>query len=232
MLYKITVDNSTSLKVNVKNSATGSAIIEIPPASIDVLGGIKLYAVNGINRSGLVVYEDGTAVVNTKPERGITRDGVGQIGINPATQTEVTTGTESYKPVTPATLKAEFNRRGIASGGYIYSETPQRIGTWIDGTPMWRVAIKITLTNADFTAGYYELKSKDLGIIEVGKTDSFILSAYLHAGFPPYGMLDSAPIEIGDELRIGLNGISTSYSIINGYIDFVTPEDNINSAKV
>ncbi|MCH5213440.1 MAG: hypothetical protein J1G06_10535, partial [Oscillospiraceae bacterium] len=89
---------------------------EIPPASIDVLGGIKPYAVGGINRSGLVIYEDGTAVVNTKTERGITRDGAGQIGINPATQDEVTAGTEAYKPVTPATLKAELERRGTDSG--------------------------------------------------------------------------------------------------------------------
>lgn len=73
-------------------------------ASVSQPGVIMLYNKNGINRSGLVVYDDGSAVVNTKTERGVTRDGAGQIGINPATEAEITAGTDAYKPIVPATL--------------------------------------------------------------------------------------------------------------------------------
>lgn len=74
-------------------------------ASVSQAGVIKLYSSSGANRSGLVVYEDGSAVVNTRADRGIARDGVGQIGINAATEAEIEAGTDAYKPIVPNTLK-------------------------------------------------------------------------------------------------------------------------------
>lgn len=76
-------------------------------ASTTKAGVIKLAASGGgTNNSGLVVFEDGSAAVNVRPDRGIKRDGAGQIGTNPATQAEVNDGTDEYKPITPKTLKA------------------------------------------------------------------------------------------------------------------------------
>ena len=308
------------------------AVDDIPIAAIGVLGGIKPLSSGSTNRSGLVISEDGTTYVNTRADRGITRDGAGQIGINPATAAETAAGTEAYKPITPATLKTELNRLDynkykfdgfdvdktsntirlykacldttidstynegiysyyVSSKGesvsemendgvlfvlyndgvvrqilisdgsdgaaaiysrqcdYIsqtpgewsewrdlradtfhqYSTTPKKIGVWIDGTPVWRTAVHITLTGSDFTTGYYELKADDLGVTTTVEGGSFVLNSCLRAGFPPHGMADSVPVEIGDNLSIGLSGVSTSYTILNGYIDFVIPEINIKS---
>lgn len=118
-------------------------------ASISQAGLIKLHSGSGVNRSGLVVYEDGSAVVNTKTERGITRDGVGQIGINPATAEEVKAKTEHYKPIAPdnidtavqaATVQdisgVQENEALPASCAAIkrYIETIYG-GTWVEGEP-------------------------------------------------------------------------------------------------
>lgn len=198
-----------------------SALTEIPPSAVGVLGGIKplLDGTGKINRSGLVIGEDGTTYVNTKTERGITRDGAGQIGINPATPEEVAAEKEEYKPVTPNTLGAAFYRRGS------YSKTPKQIGAWIDATPVYRVAIRITLTKDDFTTGYYKLKTTDLGIKGTG--DALVLSSYLRAAWTVNGMEDSAPVEIGDSLYINLDGIDTRYTTLYGYVDFISEADNI-----
>ena len=190
-------------------------------ASTTNAGVIKLAASGGgTNNSGLVVFEDGSAAVNVRPDRGIKRDGAGQIGTNPATQAEVNDGTDEYKPITPKTLKAvmdtlpEFEATGFEEFGkeykggsmrylyntlsyepetdhlYIYNDkladsslqpdgtvgtevgwvelafkhdvtavaedtaqlkkmssysaTPVQVGTWVDGTPIWRAAIPMT----------------------------------------------------------------------------------------
>ena len=96
-------------------------------ASTTKAGVIKLAASGGgTNNSGLVVFEDGSAAVNVRPDRGIKRDGAGQIGTNPATQAEVNDGTDEYKPITPKTLKAvmdtlpEFEATGFEEFGKEY----------------------------------------------------------------------------------------------------------------
>ncbi|MDO5398213.1 MAG: hypothetical protein Q4G33_09810 [bacterium] len=91
-------------------------------ASVSEAGVIKLYSSSGTNRSGLVVYGDGSTVVNTKAERGVTRDGAGQIGINAATEEEIETGTDAYKPIVPATLRYSVESiAGKASDIKIYN---------------------------------------------------------------------------------------------------------------
>lgn len=110
----------------------------IKPAAADSLGGIKpLYkSVNGklTNRSGLAVSEDGTTYVATS--NGIKLNGSGQVIIDAATDEEVDSGTKVYKPLTPSNI-ARFIK---------YFEIPQRVGTWIDGTPIWRWAVDRELT--------------------------------------------------------------------------------------
>lgn len=75
-------------------------------ADTENAGLIRLSSYDGKNNSGLVVNsENGITYVNVRQDWGISRDSEGQIGINPATQTEVNAGTEERKPVTPKTLK-------------------------------------------------------------------------------------------------------------------------------
>lgn len=76
-------------------------------ASVDAAGVIKLhYGISSgkkVNRSGIVVGSDGTAYVATG--NGLTRSGAGVVGISPATAEEIAAGTETYKPIVPATFK-------------------------------------------------------------------------------------------------------------------------------
>lgn len=145
MSYAVPINIADDINIIIKHTGGGVAII--PIAADGIVGGIKpLYtSVYGarINRSGLVIQGDGTTYINTNANRGVTRDGAGQVQINPASQAEVTAGTEAYKPVTPATLAGELERRSV------YSTTPQRVGIWIDGeTPIWRVVIPMTSLEA------------------------------------------------------------------------------------
>ena len=301
------------------------AIKEIPVASTSTLGGIKLYAVGGINRSGIVVYADGTAVINTQDARGISRDGAGQIHINPATQAEVTAGTEEYKPVVPKTLAQYFEKNKYKFDGletddmdhiirlykgctdtdidsaydagiynyaiersdrpqsemkkngllfvqhndgsvvqimfqedydigavtvysrrctyegseysewsdwmglrtdtfYQYSTTPEKIGAWIDGTPVWRLAFKATLneTNKEDKAfnTLYDLKCV------VSMSDVKLITG-------GYASIDCGSVDSNNATTLDALGafnwdnIDPSAQYISGYIDFVTAESNI-----
>lgn len=104
---KLSEINEIKIELDAISSGLSVKVDKNTIASPTKLGMIKLYgSVNGQNRSGLVVdAQTGTTYVNTRSDRGISRDGAGQIGINPATDAEVEAGTEQYKPVTPKTLK-------------------------------------------------------------------------------------------------------------------------------
>lgn len=140
-------------------------------ASINSPGLIKLYSGSGVNRSGIIVSaEDGTAYIATRNDRGIARDGAGGIGIVGATKEEIAAKSNIYKPITPSTIEyavecATINNIYDISDSQLnlpisckeamkytdqkcstnYTSSPQKIGTWIDGTPIWRVAFKIGL---------------------------------------------------------------------------------------
>lgn len=298
-------------------------------AGVENAGLIKLYSSGSTNRSGLVVYEDGSCVVNTKPDRGITRDGVGQIGINPATQTEVDTGTEAYKPVTPKTLRDlkciyEADISKVGSGNNIlyitipgvtsyddlngksvklytgiysnnvkqtvyvninglgsrairrvttdssyetsiyapyeinrymvmelyisgtsvrwvnppgapageqynlqkYSTTPQRVGTWIDGTPIWRVAIQQTVSDEG---------RKDGAVFPILPVQNpmapFIVNEYMRLIYTDDCVVDDiglSPIS-GGCYDISKWASNTNYDKISGWIEFATPESNLKT---
>ena len=198
-----------------------TALKEIPPASINVLGGIKpLPDGSGtINRSGLVISEDGTTYVNTRADRGITRDGAGQIGINPATDDEVAAGNEVYKPVTPKTLYNEFYRRGV------YTTHPEKVGMWINGTPIWRMAINIKLTDADYQKGYYTLTGDDLGV-DFPDSIQVILNAHLRV-YHIHGATESYSVEISEAFTVVLKDSEAAGARLIGCIEFVVDSSKI-----
>ncbi|MGN0162677.1 MAG: hypothetical protein ACI4EA_03705 [Candidatus Ornithomonoglobus sp.] len=219
MLYKVSVNPADSVKVTVKGLlATG--LSELPIASLDTLGGVKLYgkSVNGVltNKSGLSILNDGSMLVLVKANGGLAIDGVGQLYITGADEAEVFAGTQQYKPITPA----QFSRF------ITYSTIPQRVGTWIDGKPIWRKAISITLTADDFTNGYYQLTAADLNVV-IRDEISRLLNCSIRCCSASNGFEDSVPVNVGDYCTIDLSGVPTGYNILAGYIEFVTSESNI-----
>ncbi|MGM9936892.1 MAG: pyocin knob domain-containing protein [Candidatus Ornithomonoglobus sp.] len=112
---------------------------EIPIASLDTLGNVKLYgkSVNGVNtnRSGLSIGDDGSILVLVKANGGLAIDGVGQLYIVAATDEEVEAGTDVYKPVTSATLKkvVDLLQDNIDRWSGIYSMRAATIDSAQDG---------------------------------------------------------------------------------------------------
>lgn len=70
-------------------------------------GIVTLHSGGSGNNSGLLVGENGDLAVNVSPDGrfGLTRDGAGQIKVYPATEDDITAGTDTYKPIVPKTLK-------------------------------------------------------------------------------------------------------------------------------
>ena len=77
------------------------------PATTTALGLVKLYNTNGINKSGLLVQEDGGLLINTSSKDGLYRDSVGQLKANikgSATDEEIEEGLSTEKAITPSNL--------------------------------------------------------------------------------------------------------------------------------
>ena len=88
---------------------------KLVPATMTTLGLVKLYNKNGTNKSGLLVQEDGSLLINTSSKDGLYRDNLGQLKANikgAATDEEINEGTSTEKAITPSNLskvKESFN---------------------------------------------------------------------------------------------------------------------------
>lgn len=102
------VNNIESRLANKADLVNGTVPTnELPFATITTNGSIKLYNVNGINRSGLLLQEDGGLLVNTSQDKGLYRDGVGQLHANikgAATDEEIDAKTSAIKALTPSNI--------------------------------------------------------------------------------------------------------------------------------
>lgn len=117
-----------------------------------------------------------------------------------------------------------------------YSTKPQKIGTWIDGTPVWRQAFEHTFTELDvedITGGGYGINYfiddnlKD-------NSEAFIINeiATFRRAKTPCKIDDFIVSVAEDTIKISKDAISKDddgniESGIYGYIDFVTAESNI-----
>ena len=102
--------NMTTIDNALYNLSLNAGITEIPVASTDEVGGIKLFSSDGTNISGLKVYEDGTAVISTNPNYGTNLSGDGKVIIAAATTADIDSGANGYKPITAATAAYAFNK--------------------------------------------------------------------------------------------------------------------------
>lgn len=125
-----------------------------------------------------------------------------------------------------------------------YSTTPQRIGTWIDDTPIWRVAIyqNSTTEPTSGTRGFGRIYAGGLGVISLEGVSllgvNIMCECGLHVGT---GSIASTTIRAHsgsgertviayslscDNSNITLNGPEDE-TVIKGYVEFVTSEENI-----
>lgn len=120
-----------------------------------------------------------------------------------------------------------------------YSTTPVQVGTWINGTPVWRAAIACALSslgieaNTDASITYREMLEK-LGM--VGSGDTLILSHNLYYYSNAGADQDADAVEFGDNVtedwyHVTFSGSSSGdyAEWILGYIEFVTSESNIKT---
>lgn len=202
----------------------------LPMATTSEPGVVQLSPRGGIK------YSNGLTVA-TNANYGTTRTGDGKVVIAAATEADIDAATNVYKPITPAT--AQYTVEKYASGGgseIVYSETPVRIGTWIDGTPVWRQAFNITFTeegmqlsdrtfgcDISVTDGNNAQPINSIGILRIG-TDGCIIDDWIceHDSTLNHWHI---PMNEGNLSNILANNVSGAY----GYIDFATPESNIKT---
>lgn len=111
-----------------------------------------------------------------------------------------------------------------------FDSTPKKIGTWINGTPIWRVAF-------DENISYDDTVWKDKcwtpiipgnQVTETVLGDFFFLQgvAFLKIGSSPDYMSHMTSFN-GSIFKWTADNVNNQYSGIYGFVDFVTPESNI-----
>ena len=108
-----------------------------------------------------------------------------------------------------------------------YSTTPQRIGTWINGTPVWMVGFSGAPTALDLLDQIYNagvnMKVTDSGQVLI--LDQIAYGTDIDA---PDGMVDYIPLEVDTSANFKINSNTKN---VYGYIIYITPESNISSTS-
>jgi hypothetical protein len=138
--------------------------------------------------------------------------------------------TTSANPVQNKAVAAALNDKVSAAELDLlkaYSATPQKIGTWLDGTPIWRMAFNKDLTDSDKSDGTFIL---DLSTIVKISDEVFVVDslAMARCGNSPC-VIDDYHCEPDDP------GVAWKIPVIKnldfegyyGWIEFVTAESNI-----
>ncbi len=114
----------------------------------------------------------------------------------------------------------------------VYSEIPQRIGTWIDGTPVWRLAFDRPLTpNA--------VNNIDIAVAK-SEENVRIINRQAYATLD-HNMIDTGKVADSDvdataliwtnytngTMRITKTNTGSPENYVYGYIDYATPESNL-----
>lgn len=133
--------------------------------------------------------------------------------------------------VVTAAEKAELNTS--VESLRTYSTTPQRIGTWVDGTPVWRVAIRRKLTESELSNSYVSLMEADLGINDIYISNLFLGGSLIVSDseydsdnfLTLYG--DSPFVFLRNKKDVSFKDVGMTS--VYGYVEFATPESNITS---
>ena len=107
-----------------------------------------------------------------------------------------------------------------------YSETPKRIGAWIDGTPIWRMAINYNLSDmaiADAAYNYFDdIGISDKIIIVLGGRAMLTGTVPAAVDFVDCTLYPSGTFEWDKTTQQG-----SGYTHLVGYIDFACDEEYI-----
>jgi len=112
---------------------------------------------------------------------------------------------------------------------HTHTTTPTQIGTWLDGTPIWRVSFDEDYAFTDDVKdsdGYYFNLTTLLNIKDANNYAILDCKAYARAGSPC--VIDDV---IGLRMRenVYFNEAGDNYDGVYGYVDFITEESNIVS---
>lgn len=229
------VVTSDKLSESVKSEIESKLDI-VPVASETTVGGIKLHSKNGKNISGLQVYDDGTAVVLLKVDGGLSIDGAGQLRIRREEATNNILTTSELGALVNSVRDADhlFDTQGYSYGSaldahlyaelHTYSTAPQRVGTWIDGTPIWRAAFTFEMKEYESTIDLQDI---------LGLKDWF-QAMFLDGYVVQTTNSELGGDTVGSNAHFQLHPSKESYEIdgmhmIRGWVKFVTPESNIIS---
>lgn len=208
------------------DKVSDAIITDTDIATTTTPGIIKLYNVNGTNRSGLVLQEDGGLMVNANADYGTQRTGDGKLTTAAATTSEIDAGTNEYKPITPSTIQYAVEKYAPPAQT-TYSTTPQRIGTWINGTPVWMVGFSGAPTALDLADQIYNA-GVNMKVTDSGQVLILDQTAYGTDIDAPDGMVDYIPLEVDTSANFKINSNTKN---VYGYIIYITPESNISSTS-
>lgn len=228
----ITIDSNLSeTSTNpVQNKAVKSALDEKVSkeqyATTEQAGLIKLHRRgDGTNISGINVNNTtGEAEINVVSAYGLRRTGDGKVATAAATEAEIDSGTNNYKPIVPANLDYAV-KKVVPNAENRHSTTPQRVGAWIDDRPIWRWVFFKTITAEERSEQicYPVLPVKDTNQV-------FVINAWGQAAVDEVSlcMIDDCALTYSDCGGFKGNAVAdTSKTIIYGWIEFATPEINI-----
>lgn len=131
------------------------------------------------------------------------------------------------------------NNGSSSSSAKIYSETPVLIGSWIDGTPVWRVAVSKSFADLGYVVGQpfsliiHHFLRDELNIIKNTTHDLIIIDYRLMFSndietAPDYFADNVEEIMIGYRILSGENHIDLA-AYVFGWIEFAAPESNFKT---
>lgn len=143
----------------------------------------------------------------------------------------ILSGVKDDAPVWKKILTGTISSENTSFCGY--STTPQRIGTWVDGTPVWRKAFDTTLTELDISDGVWGLPQLISGSGQRTKLKAIINSyVFTYPNNDYYSAIRMKEEEDGTCCRADSFCILTSRSkagdIVRGYVDFVADEQDVD----
>lgn len=106
-----------------------------------------------------------------------------------------------------------------------YSSTPQEIGEWTDGTPIWRYSFNKTLSASEKNTGECFIS---LPVADENK--AFVINAFGQLATMTPCMIDDAVCTYKGYATFSFTPVTGApYDMIYGYIEFVTPASNIKT---
>lgn len=114
----------------------------------------------------------------------------------------------------------------FAKSAAVYTGVPMRIGTWFGGIPIWRLMFQHELTAQEQSDKAYDPISAVMQSAG-GTYKSFIINAFATINFSDTPtVVDSAPVKFGGGTWFEWDTAMENPAIY-GFVDFVTPAENI-----